>query len=151
MPSLIGTNVTTNYLRMPAQHQYGVGEIYSNFGTRQLRLLKVTAVTGATGSTTAVDFSATYTASNSTFSKAIRALQTGAEIYQIWVPGTAGFLVAVSEDTINDSDSNSNVASSSYGDLEAAITAAVATGTGAATVITALTVDATGIALGAVA
>jgi hypothetical protein len=156
MPSLIGTNVTTNYLKMPAQHTYGVGEIYSNFGTRQLRLLRVTAVTGATGSTTAVDFSANYTASASKFALAVRALQTGAEIYQIWVPGTSGFLVAVSEDTLNDSDTSGNtaggpVSTATYGDLEAAITAAVATGTGAATVITALTVDSTGIALGAVA
>lgn len=156
MPSLIGTNVTTNYLRMPAQHQYGVGEIYSNFGTRQLRLLRVTAVTGASGSTSAVDFATGYQLAASKFSLAIRALQTGAEIYQIWVPGTSGFLVAVSEDTLNDSDSSSNVAggpvsTTTYTDLEAAITAAVATGTGAATTITALTVDATGIALGAVA
>lgn len=149
MPSLIGSaysQATTNYLKMPAQQTYGVGQIYSNFGTRQLRMLKVTAVTGDTGSTSAVNFSTNYQSSGSNFALAVRALQTGVEIYQIWVPGTTGFIVAVSEDTINDSDSNSNVAGG-YGDLEAAITAAVATGTGAATTIVSLTVDATGVAL----
>lgn len=165
MPSLIGSDLlvtggnslaTTNYLKMTPQHTYGVGQIYSNFGTRQLRLLKITAVTGPSGSTSAVDFSVNYQSAASKFALAVRALQTGAEIYQIWVPGSAGFLVAVSEDTINDSDSSSNVAggpvsTTTYTDLEAAITAAVATGTGAATTITALTVDSTGIALGAVA
>jgi hypothetical protein len=165
MPSLISSDLlvtggnslaTTNYLKMTPQHTYGVGQVYSNFGTRQLRLLKITAVTGASGSTTAVDFSVNYQSAASKFALAVRALQVGAEIYQIWVPGTTGFLVAVSEDTINDSDTSGNtaggpVSGASYGDLEAAITAAVATGTGAATTITALTVDATGTVLGAVA
>jgi hypothetical protein len=165
MPSLISSDLTitggtsqatTNYLKMTPQHTYGVGQVYSNFGTRQLRLLQITAVTGASGSTSAVDFSVNYQSSASKFSLAVRALQTGAEIYQIWVPGTSGFLVAVSEDTINDSDSSSNVAggpvsATTYTDLEAAITAAVATGTGAATTITALTVGSTGIALTSVA
>jgi len=155
MPSLIGSaysQATTNYLKMPAQQSYGVGAVYSNFGTRQLRFIQIKAT--QTNGSTAVDFTydtgvttgtayttegTGYRAANSAFSKAVRALQIVGEIYYISVPNATGFVVAVSEDTLNDSDANSNLPgtldSAAYGDLEAAIVAALAfAGTSSATV-----------------
>ena len=160
MPSLLGTSVATNYGRMVPQQTYGVGALFSNFGTRQLRFLKVVA-TQANGST-AVDFSKDngtsggtayttvgtgYQSSNSKFSLAVRALQTGAEIYQVFTPGTAGFIVVISEDTVNDSDANSNVAGGAYGDLTAVVVAALGFGGTSSCTITATSADSTGIAL----
>jgi hypothetical protein len=166
MPSLIDpsksnsvVNVAANYLKLPAQETYGVGEVYSNFGTRQLRFIQIKA-TQANGST-AVDFTKDngtsggtgftvegtgYRATNSVFSKAIRALQLVGEIYYISVPNSVGFVVAVTEDTLNDSDANSNVPgtldSAAYGDVEAAITAALAFGGTSATTVTGYTIAA---------
>ena len=136
MPSLIDPSLThstvdvaANYGKMTAQQTYGTGTIYSNFGTRQLRFIQLSAVTGNTGSTAAVNFSTNYLDSFSDFSKAIRAIQTVAEIYYINVPNSTGFVIAVAEDTINDSDSG-NLEGGSYGDLETAVMDACTTGTG---------------------
>ena len=43
MPSLLGSTVAANYGRMTAQQTYGIGQAFTNFATRQLRLIKVTA------------------------------------------------------------------------------------------------------------
>lgn len=150
MPSLLGTdsgsgvNVAANYGRMTAQQTYGVGQAFTNFATRQLRLIKITA-TGSNGSTP-VNFTDASAGALSDFSKAVRALQTVAEVYAILTPGTAGFLALVAEDTINDSDTGSNVAGG-YGDVEAAILAALAKGGSATATVATADVTATGIAI----
>ena len=148
MPSLIGDYVAANYGRMTNQQTYGIGQAFTNFATRQLRLIKVTA-TGSNGST-AVDFTDASATANSDFSKAVRAVQGYAEVYAIFTPGTAGFLALVAEDTINDQSAN-NVAdrtsSTGYGALEAAIKAALAKGGSATATVTLVDVGSTGIAL----
>jgi hypothetical protein len=111
MPSLINTYVAANYGRMTPQQTYGSGALYSNFGTRQLRFVKVTATTDGS---TALSFADSTYGDNtggalSAFSVAVRALQTCAEVYLIGTPGSAGFVVAVADDTDNDSDGSSHV------------------------------------------
>ena len=167
MPSLIDPslthstiNVAANYGKMTPQTTYGTaGQPFSNFGTRQLRFLKVTATSDGS---TPVNFTDASFAAFSNVSVAIRAIQVGAEIWQVFRPGTAGFLVAVSEDTINDSDASSNVAgglgggasTTTYTDLETAIAQALNSTlnvTTATAVVVATDVDATGIALANIA
>jgi hypothetical protein len=110
MPSLLNTTVAANYGRMLPQQTYGSGALYSNFGTRQLRFIKVVATSDGSTPLTFVD--TTYgngtTGALSAFSLAVRALQTCAEIYMIGTPGSAGFIVAVADDTDNDSDGSSH-------------------------------------------
>lgn len=150
MPSLFNTTVSANYGKMTDQQVYGVGQAFTNFATRQLRLIKITAVDDSV----AVDFTDTGTA-NSKFSVAVKALQTVAEVYAILTPGTGGFLALVAEDTINDADVSSNVPGA-YNAVEAVIVAALKAsanngGPGLSGTITcAITtadVDATGIAI----
>ena len=121
MPSLLGTTVTTNYLKATESTQ---------FGTRALRFIKVTAV----HSSAAVDFSkavlagtGVYTTSNSLFQKAVNALQGFAEVYATFAPGTAGFIVAIADDTVGEADSGNS--GTGYGLLEAAIKSAIAADT----------------------
>ena len=111
---LMGTTVAANYNKAVAT---------SALGTRALRYVKVTAVHNSG----AVDFSkavlagtGVYTAADSVWAQAIRALQGTCEVYIYFTPGTAGFMVAVADDTFNDSDTSSNVPGG-YGDAEAAI------------------------------
>lgn len=114
MPSLFGTTVAQNYGKIVPQQTYSTGINYTNFGTRNLRVIKVTA-TGATFSTGAA-------LSLSQFSKAIRALQTVAEIYAVFDPSATEFVAVISDDTANDSDESSNAASTTaWGDAEAII------------------------------
>lgn len=146
MPSLYGTTVTANYGKMTAQQTYGTDNNFSNFGTRNLRFLKVTATTDGT---TAIDFSATSVSTLSgftDFAAAVRTLQTIGEIYLVGPGGSAGFLVAVSGDTLADGTSVS-VSSPSYTAIQTALVAAmkgqVASGRSAATAtVTLLTVGA---------
>ena len=138
MPSLFGAdagsgvNVAANYGRMVPQQTYGVGEVYSNFGTRQLRFIQISAVNNSTavlftkdnglsGGNGYTTVGTGYQASNSVFSTVIRALQTVAEIYYVSAPNTVGFVVAVAYDTANDSDANSNNEGGSWGDLTAIV------------------------------
>ena len=146
MPSLYGTTVTANYGKMTAQQTYGTDNNFSNFGTRNLRFLKVTATTDGT---TAIDFSATSVSTLSgftDFAAAVRTLQTIGEIYLVGPGGSAGFLVAVSGDTLADGTSVS-VSSPSYTAIQTALVAAmkgqVASGRSSATAtVTLLTVGA---------
>jgi hypothetical protein len=148
MPSLIGSaysKATTNYLKMPAQHTYGIGTVYSNFATRQLRFVKIVATTdgsaavdftkdtGLAGGTAFTTEGTGYRASASVFSNAVRAVQIVGEVYFISEPNATGFVIAVAEDTVNDSDANSNLPSG-YGDLEDAIKAAFPSAWSGATV-----------------
>jgi len=134
MPSLLGSTVAANYGRMISTENYtesnGVRTYtgpYTQFGTRQLKFLKVTAVHNGG----AVDFSATYTASNSALSKAVRAIQGFAEVYMVGIPDATGFIAVVAGDTANGAEANSNVQATTYGAMEAAIKAAVEADTSA--------------------
>lgn len=146
MPSLYGTTVTANYGKMTAQQTYGTDNNFSNFGTRNLRFLKVTATTDGS---TPIDFSATTVSTLSgftDFAAAVRTLQTIGEIYLVGPGGSAGFLVAVSGDTLADGTSIS-VSSPTYTTIQTALVAAmkgqVASGRSAATAtVTLLTVGA---------
>jgi hypothetical protein len=154
MPSLLSTTVAANYGRMTNQQTYGVGQAFTQFATRQLRMIKVIAV-GSDGST-AVDFTDASATANSDFSKSVRALQTCAEVYTIFTPGTAGFLALVAEDTINDATANTRATQAvssalTYAVLEAVILASLAKGGSSAVTVTAVDVNSTGIAIANVA
>lgn len=144
MPSLLNTTVAANYGKMTAQQTYGVGQAFTNFATRQLRLVKIVAT--ASNGSSAVDFTDSTHGALSDFAKAARALQIVAEVYAIFTPGTAGFLALIAEDTVNDSNADTNVPGG-YGDLEAAIVAALAKGGSATATVTTVDVDSTGIAI----
>ena len=139
---------------MTNQQTYGVGQAFTQFATRQLRMIKVIAV-GSDGST-AVDFTDASATANSDFSKAVRALQTCAEVYTIFTPGTGGFLALVAEDTINDATANTRATQAvssalTYAALEAVILASLAKGGSSAVTVTAVDVTSTGIAIANVA
>ena len=118
MPSLLGTTVTTNYLKTAPTTQ---------FGTRELTIAKVTiggtavdmtlsdgTTAGATG----------YLSSNSIYSAAVRALQGFAEVYAVYAPVATGFVVIFAADTANGAESG-NTQAATFGLMEAAIVAAV--------------------------
>jgi len=156
MPSLFGTDVAANYGRMTTQQTYGVGQPFTNFATRQLRFIKVVA-TAADGSTP-VDFTDASAAALSDFAKAVRALQTVAEVYALFTPGTAGFIAVISEDTVNDADVDTNTrptqavtSALTYGAMEKVIRLNLAKGGSATVTVTALDVNSTGTALANVA
>jgi hypothetical protein len=105
MPSLLGTYVTANYGRMTAQQTYAVGEPFTNFGTRQLQIIKVLVSGSNTDFTTANGQTGSYADSNSLFSAAIRALQQFGEVYAVYTPVATGFIAVVAFDTANTADS----------------------------------------------
>jgi len=131
MPSLIGstgsdgttaTGVAANYLKMSPQDTYATGAEFSNFGTRNLRLLKVVTTGGTNDLTKGADgATGTYKDQNSVFARAVRALQTMGEVYLVGQPDGTTFMALVSGDTVNDAAVNSNVASTGYNALEAVI------------------------------
>ena len=159
MPSLYGQTVANNYGRMVPQQTYGTGQIFSQFGTRQYRFLKVTAVnnstavlfqkdTGLTGGAVLSTVGTGYQASNSAYSVALRAIQTVAEVNFAFVPGTSGFVVAITEDTLNEADSGNT--GTGYGIMEAAIVAAlksISLTTSPAATVSTIDIDSTGIAI----
>jgi len=145
MPSLYGTTVAANYGKMTAQQTYGTDNNFSNFGTRNLRFLKVTATTDGS---TAVNFSTTTVSSYTGFtyfSGAVRTLQTIGELYLVGPGGSVGFLVAVSGDTLADGTSVAS-SSPSYTAIQTAIAgyinAHLNQSSGATAVVTLLTVGA---------
>jgi len=131
MPSLIGTTVAANYGKMTAQQTYGVGEVYSNFGTRQLTFIKVVVSGGSTP-----DLSTNYnTDPFSNFAKAVRALQNQNEIYFLGVPSSTAFVAAISYDTQVGAETSSNTQATTYGQLESDVYKALGSwGSGAVTV-----------------
>ena len=133
MPSLLGTTVAANYGRMVPQQTYGVGENQTNFGTRQLQLIKV-AIAGGTNDMTKGSDGATgsYQDSNSLYSMAVRALQTFVEVYAVYTPVATGFIALIAYDTQNGADSG-NTQGAGYGLAEAAINACL-NASGAATI-----------------
>ena len=83
MPSLIGTDVAANYLRVlpsPGAALAGVtnGAPLMTFNTPNLQMFKVT-ITGE-------DLTATPTAADSSWSKVIRAIQVTSEVFAVFAP-----------------------------------------------------------------
>lgn len=133
MPSLYGTTVAANYGRMTPQQTYGVGEVYTNFGTRQLQVIKV-AVSGGTNDMRYADgatSTTSYQDSNSLFSLAVRSLQQFAEVYSVYAPVAGGFIAIVALDTGNSADAGEaknpapGAINTGYGQVEAAIAASL--------------------------
>ena len=111
-----GAAITTAYL--PANNYKAAPS--SKFGTRELAFFSVTIASVETG----------YTASNSTFAKAIKGIQQVAEVYFVGTPASNAFVVAVALDTDNgQASANANDES-----LEVAIERALAVTPGSATV-----------------
>lgn len=140
MPSLYGTTVAANYGRMTAQQTYGVGEVYTNFGTRQLQVIKVAVAGGTNDMSKGADgATGSYQDSNSLFSLSVRALQQFAEVYAVYPPVAGGFIAIVALDTGNSADAGEaknpapGAINTGYGQVEAAITAGL-NASGAATV-----------------
>ena len=97
MPSLLDTDLAANYRKMTPQHTYGVGEYYSNFGTRQLAWFKIALADMRNGDN--------YLAKDSLFSQVVRGLQLNTEVYFISQPTSDTpdyFVVAVAYDTTPD-------------------------------------------------
>jgi hypothetical protein len=87
MPSLIGTDVAANYLRVlpsPGAALTGVanGAPLMTFNTPNLQMFRV-VVTGE-------DLTVTPEAANSSWSKVIRAVQVTSEVFAIFAPSVAG-------------------------------------------------------------
>ena len=168
MPSLLNTIVAANYGAMSPQDSYGTGANLNNFGTRSMRLLKITVSSGSNNDLTLADgvtanasldpttgYSTTvagWKQKNSLFGQVVRALQTNAEVYVVGEPSSTVFLALVSGDTVDDAATSSNVASTGYGQLAATIKAtidnrtAAAQGAGAAGTATTVTITASGTA-----
>ncbi len=127
MPSLVGTTVTTNYLKTAPSTQ---------FGTRALKFITITADNGSDSdidftkgyASATTTFAGTYTDSNSYFSNAVRAIQQFAEIYAVGVPSATVFTVIIADDTQNGAEVDSNVQADTYGALEAAVKTSVGIG-----------------------
>lgn len=115
-----GTGIAASYLS--ANNLKSVAS--SRFGTRELSFIKIT-LSGIETS---------YTASNSTFVKALKGLQTMAEIYMVGTPASNNVIVAVAADTLTTADSATDL-TAGYGLLEAAINAA----TGGSSTVAAIT------------
>ncbi len=124
-----GTTVGANSRKILGDGTSGAGP-FTRFGTPQLQAIKIISAT--------VNFSTSYTASDSNFSKAVRALQDEAEIYYVGIPGNTatGFTALVH---LNNTDSGDGAGSStaastqptwwngSYENLEDTIGAAIGT------------------------
>jgi hypothetical protein len=114
MPSLLGTDVTTNYLKAISSTQ---------FGTRRLSVINI-AFTGA---------DTTPTIANSLFSQAVRALQQTAEVWAVFTPASDNFKAIIATHTQWQGTANEGAAqkgnigqdgtADDYGVLEAAILA----------------------------
>ena len=114
MPSLVGSTVTANYLKTAPT---------TNFGTRALTVIKVAIANVYTSSS----------ASNSLFTKSVRALQQTAEVWAVFTPvdgsGSGDYFHAIiASDTQWSGDSANQglggvADNAGYGILETAIAA----------------------------
>lgn len=117
-----GTTVGANSRKVLGDGASGAGP-FTRFGTPQLQAIKVVSAT--------VNFATSYTASNSNFSKAVRALQDEAEVYYVGIPqNTANGFVALVHATKTDSGEgfgSSTNFNGSYENIEDIIGAAIGT------------------------
>lgn len=129
MPSLIGTDVTANYLKASPSTQ---------FATRALKFLVVTFNNGsdsdidltaqkASGTGT---FSGTYADSDSYLSRVIRAVQNVSEVFAVGMPTATDVTIVIADDTSNSSDTATGTVpvTTGYGVLEAVILANIGVG-----------------------
>jgi hypothetical protein len=152
MPSLLSSTVAANYGRMVPQQTYGIGEGQTNFGTRQLVLVKV--LIGGTaadmryqdGATSSLSFNLT----NSCYSVAIRTLQSFGEVYAVYSPVATGFVAIMALDTLNSAESanGTNPIATTYGLLEAAVAVAVDAAKASATKDSTCTITVPTVAIG---
>lgn len=152
MPSLLSSTVAANYGRMVPQQTYGIGEGQTNFGTRQLVLVKV--LIGGTaadmryqdGATSSLSFNLT----NSCYSVAIRTLQSFGEVYAVYSPVATGFVAIMALDTLNSAESanGTNPIATTYGLLEAAVAVAVDAAKASATKDSTCTISVPTVAIG---
>jgi hypothetical protein len=137
MPSLLGTSVTANYGRMLPQQSNNVPgtDEFSNFGTRQLKIITVTLSSVTNGSLILADgvtadasltaaqgyvpSLAGYKQRNSLFASCVRTLQSFAEVYFVSKPSATIFTAIIAEDTFNGAEASSNVQATTFGALEA--------------------------------
>lgn len=110
MPTLVGTSVAANHAKAVETSQ---------LGTRRQAFFMVDMGT---------DVTTNYTDSDSVYSKAVRAIQTVAEIYTVGKPSGENFIVSVAFDTVaTDNPTEMDTNSGTNGLLEDAIDAACAT------------------------
>lgn len=125
MPSLVGTDVTANYLKASPSTQ---------FGTRQLSVIKVVQA----------GVFVSYADSNSLFSKSVRALQQTAEVYAVFTPVDAGtdyFCAIIATDTQWDGvGTGSGAVLPGDGSFDA-LEAAIAAGSGVSATVTLATIS----------
>jgi hypothetical protein len=117
---LNGIKVDANARKLVGDGTSGVGP-YTRFGTPTLQAVKVISAT--------INFSTTYTATNSNYAKAIAAIQERAEIYYAGIPGNTatGFTVLISaaNSDAGDGYGASSAADGTYDNLEERIDVAV--------------------------
>jgi len=124
MPSLLGTSVASNYLKIGSP---GATAPLTQFGTRVLRVLKVTISGGTKPDLTKGSDGSTgnYTDYGSFYSLAIRAIQTEAELYYVSIPTATAFTIMISDDTVDDGTSVA-VSSPTYSAIQTYIANALA-------------------------
>jgi hypothetical protein len=117
-----GTTVGANSRKVLGDGTSGAGP-FTRFGTPQLQAIKIVSAT--------VNFATSYTASNSNFSKIVRALQDHAEIYYIGIPENLanGFvaLVNVTKTDTGDGVGASTNFDGSYENMEDGLRNAIGT------------------------
>ena len=117
---LDGVKLDANARKLVGDGASGVGP-YTRFGTPTLQAIKVVSAT--------INFSTTYTATNSNYVKAITAIQERAEIYYAGIPGNqaTGFtvLINVANSDAGDGYGASSSADGTYDNLEERIDTAV--------------------------
>lgn len=128
MASLYGVDATgldnikvdANARKLVGDGASGIGP-YTRFGTPTLQAIKVVSAT--------INFSTTYTATNSNYAKAIAAIQERAEIYYAGIPGNTatGFtvLINVANSDAGDGYGASSAADGTYDNLEERVDIAV--------------------------
>jgi hypothetical protein len=92
---------------------------YSQFGTRELTLLKATANGGTPFATGTLDDA------GSDYAAAINAIQTFGEVFYVTRVSDTVIAFMVAENTRNGAEPSSNVQADTYGQMEAALNAAV--------------------------
>lgn len=95
---------------------------YSQFGTRELTLLKATAGSGTPFATSTLDDA------GSDFALALQALSSYGEVFYVTRVSDTVIAFFLAEDTRNGAEANSNVQATTYGALEAALGATVSGG-----------------------
>lgn len=117
-----GTTVGANSRKVLGDGTSGAGP-FTRFGTPQLQAIKIVSAT--------VNFATSYTASNSNFSKIVRALQDYSEIYYIGIPENLanGFvaLVNVTKTDTGDGVGASTNFDGSYENMEDGLRNAIGT------------------------